>query len=325
MEKIVVALLAGGDSSEAEISLAGTKHIYSILDRTKYVPYIVTINKKTWNVVLDNGETVPVDKNDFSFDISGRKTVFQYALILIHGTPGENGILQSYFELLNIPYSTCDVCSSAVTFNKYLCKRGVSDTGVALAKDVLINKGDLINSKEIIEKLSLPLFVKPNASGSSFGVSKVKREEDLLPAVEKAFTESNQVLIEECITGVEISCGMLYADHRYVILPATEIVSAHEYFDYAAKYEGDSQEITPARITKEDRLTLEKMMIAIYKQLNCRGLIRIDFIFSNHVPYMIEVNTTPGMSEHSIVPQEAKAMGMSMTELYDLIIQATIK
>ncbi len=325
MEKMIVALLTGGDSSEAEISLAGTKHIYSVLDRTKYLPYIVNINKKSWNVILDNNETVPVDKNDFSFSVHGNKTIFQYALILIHGTPGENGILQSYFELLNIPYSTCDVCSSAVTFNKYLCKRGAADSGVALAKDFLLNKGDSVDTAAIIEKLSLPLFVKPNASGSSFGVSKVKCEQELLPAIEKAFAESSQVLIEECITGTEISCGILYAGHKYIVFPATEIVPDCEYFDYAAKYEGRSREITPARITETDRELLEKKMIAIYKVLNCRGLVRIDFILSDHVPYMIEINTTPGMSEHSIVPQQASALGMSMTELYDLIIQETIK
>lgn len=324
MENFLVAVVAGGDSSEREISLLGAEHINSVLDKTKYHSYILDLSKNGWKVTLDEkGAYADVDKNDFSFTLDGKKHKFDYALINIHGTPGENGILQSYFELVSVPYSTCGVAASAASFDKLLTKRACKETGVALAKDYVIDRGDDIDTKVITEKLSLPLFVKPNASGSSFGVTKVKHENELIPAINEAFKEDSRVLIEEAITGTEISCGVMILNGKITLFPATEIVSKSEFFDYKAKYEGNSEEITPARISDKVRAELDTILVKIYKQMNMRGLIRIDFIVKNETPYLIEINTVPGMSKHSIIPQQAQKMGITMKELFTEIIENT--
>ena len=324
MGKTIVAILAGGDSPEAEVSVNGAKFIHSILNREKYTPYLVYIKGKCWEAETENGQRFPIDKNDFSFTSPKGKIIFEYALILIHGTPGENGLLQGYFELMKIPYSSGGVCSSAVTFDKVICKRIVAETGVALAKDILLNKGDKIDVQEIIRKLSLPLFVKPNASGSSFGVTKVKTEAELLPAIENAFNEDDQVLIEEFLEGTEISCGIMIAQGKTYLFPPTEIVSKSEFFDYNAKYNGYSEEITPARISEKATKRVHESLLKIYKQTRCRGLVRIDFIIKNDIPYMIEVNSIPGMSSESIIPKESKVFGLSIPDLFDIIINETI-
>lgn len=326
MEKIIVALLAGGDSSEYDISVQGARFITSILNKDKYIPYIVFVKQQNWYVELLDGGKAYVNKDDFSFKTTDDINIkFQYSLILIHGTPGENGILQAYFELMRVPYSTCKVCSSAVTFDKYLCKRSVETLGVALSKDMLLRRSDKIDVDRICDELSLPLFVKSNASGSSFGVTKVKDKKDIISAINHALTEGDSVIIEETVNGIEVSCGIMKIKGEHIIFPATEIVSQNEYFDFDAKYKGLSQEITPARISSKERKALEDIMPKIYDRLDCRGLVRIDFIISDGVPYMIEINTVPGMSSQSIIPQEAKAMGLSMTDMFDMIIEETIK
>lgn len=322
MEKKIVAIIAGGDSTEREISIKGAINIFSVIDRELFVPYIVYLSKSGWYVKEGDNE-FNIDKNDFSAIVNGVKVKFEYALINIHGTPGENGILQSYFELVGVPYSTCGVCASALTFDKVLTKRAVSSLNVKMAKDVVIDKGDVFNAKEIIKKLGLPIFVKPCAAGSSFGVSMVKKSDELSEAIEKAYSEGDRVLIEEAICGVEISCGVMILDGQETLFPATEIVSEKEFFDYEAKYQGFSKEITPARISDNVRTKLNTILIDIYKTLNLRGLVRIDFIIKDEEPYLIEINTVPGMSAQSIIPQQARHIGMSLTDMFTKIIKHT--
>lgn len=315
-----IAIIAGGDSTEREISVKGAQNIYNELDRNLYKPYIVDISSKRWYVKDEDSE---INKNNFSAIINGENIVFDYALINIHGTPGENGILQSYFELVNIPYSTCGVTASAVTFDKVLTKRALLLNDVKMAKDLVVTNTNNINCDEIVSHLGLPIFVKPCAAGSSFGVTMVKTKEELIPAIEKAQFESERVILEERIIGTEISCGIMILNGEQTIFPCTEIVSETEYFDYDAKYNGLSKEITPARISDTTKSRLDIILIDIYKTLDLRGLVRIDFIVKEDEPYLIEINTVPGMSAQSIIPQQARCMGMTQTELFTKIIETT--
>lgn len=319
-----IALMAGGNSSEYEISLGSAAQIVKILDKTKYNTYQVYVRGHRWYYKTDDGTETDVDKNDFSLTLNGEKIVFEYALILIHGTPGENGLLQAYFEMMEIPYSSCDFVCSAVTFDKSLCKKALVHTGIAMAKEVLLNRGDRVDPEAIVAKLGLPMFVKPNASGSSCGVTKVKRTEEIVPAVEAALKEGDQVIIEEFLDGCEVDCGLMVIGGKPYIFPPTEIVSKNEFFDYEAKYTpGMSDEITPARISEKATAELQKTALTIYRTLNCRGVVRMDFIIRDEIPFLIEVNTVPGMSEGSIVPKQARVMGMSLTELFNLVIEDT--
>lgn len=322
--KLNVAILVGGDSPEFGVSLKSGAFVESVLDKERYEAYSITVKGKDW-LFDDGGRKVNVDKNDFSITLSdGRKVVFDYALIMIHGTPGENGLLQSYFELMRVPYSTCSPTASAVTFDKILSKRALSACRhVAMAKDVRVNKGDEIDAEAIIEKLSLPLFVKAARSGSSFGVYKINSAEELVPAINKSFEESSEVLIEEFIGGTELSCGIMRRGGEYMLFPPTEIVPESEFFDYEAKYEGKVQEITPARISEKALVRLYESMQEIYEELGLRSLVRIDFIVKDDVPYFIEINTVPGMSPTSLIPQQAKAMGVEAKELFNMIIDET--
>ena len=274
---------------------------------------------------MPDGTTTQLDRNDFSLTIGGEKIRLEYALIVIHGTPGEDGRLQGYLDMMGIPYSSCGFVSSVITFDKSACKRAVAGTGIPLAREILVDRHRALDPRKVVAELGLPLFVKPNASGSSFGVTKVKTEEELLPAVEAAFAESDHVLLEEFIEGREISCGVMIAGGREYVFPITELVCETEFFDYKAKYEGLSREITPAPLDEAIVRKVNAMTLSAYKALNCRGVVRIDFIVKGDEPYMIEVNTIPGMSAHSIVPQQARCMGMSLGELYDLIIEDTSK
>lgn len=320
-----IAVVAGGDSGEKVISYGSAAQAAGALDRNKYIPHIVYVEGHCWETEAEDGRRVPVDRNDFSYDSGPRgKIRFDYALIMIHGTPGENGLLQSYFELVGVPYSSCGPLCSAVTFDKATCKRVLTDTGVDMARDVLVRSGEAFCVEEVVKALGLPVFVKPSRSGSSLGISRVTRPEDLIPAVNKALEESEDVLIEECIAGTEVSCGVVETDGVPVMLPVTEIVSENEYFDYRAKYEGASREITPARIEEAVRERLEAAALRIYGRLRCRGVVRIDFIVRGGVPYFIEVNTVPGMSAGSIVPKQVQALGLGLGEFFDRIINETI-
>ncbi|MEG2864874.1 MAG: D-alanine--D-alanine ligase family protein [Mucinivorans sp.] len=318
MKKLRIAVICGGDSSEMEVSLRSGAAVFESLDRTKYDPMIVELSKNGWYALP---ERVGVDKNDFSVD----GVRFDYALLMIHGTPGENGVLQGYFDLLGIPYSSPGVETSAVTFNKVLTKLVISSIGeVGLAREISLDRDEKYDTAEIVRSLGLPLFVKPNASGSSCGVSKVKCEQDLHAAIDGAFMESDQVLMEEYIEGVEISQGVMICGDTEYVLPATELVSENEFFDYQAKYTpGMTHEITPARIEKSVADLVSRITLQAYKRLHCRGVVRMDYIIKGGVPYFIEVNTIPGMSKQSIIPQQWAAVGLTMGAGLDLIISST--
>ena len=318
-----IALLTGGDSSEWQIALQGAENIENALDRSRYTPYTIVLRNGHWTYTAPDGTKSELDRNDFTLPVAGRKIKLDYALIVIHGTPGEDGRLQGYLDMMGIPYSSCGFVSSVLTFDKAACKRAVAGSGIHLAKEILLNKTSEIDPAAIIAELGLPLFVKPNVSGSSFGVTKVKKQNELLPAITEAFKESDQVLMEEFIEGREISCGVMIAGGKEYIFPITELVCQSEFFDYKAKYQGFSNEITPADLPEAIRKEVNRLTLIAYKRLNCRGVVRIDFIVKGETPYMIEINTIPGMSSHSIIPQQAAAMGMSLTELFNLIIDET--
>ena len=323
MSRIKVAVVAGGDSSEYQISILGARFIMENLDKAKYEPYMVVVTKQLWYAEY-NTQQIAIDKNDFSFLIDGAASRFDVAYVNIHGTPGENGILQSYFELIGLPYTSCGVDSSVITFNKMVCKRVVDSVGVTTAKDVIITKGDKIDAQSITSKLGLPIFIKPNASGSSFGVSKVNEASEIQHAIEIALKESDTVIIEEYIAGREFGQGLFMIDGEIITLPLTEIISKTEFFDYQAKYEGLSNEITPAEIETEMSDAMKEIAKRIYKVTNSSGVVRIDFIVKDRVPYMIELNSTPGMSQASIIPQQVRAFGKSLSWFYDQIITETL-
>lgn len=325
MEKLKIAVVAGGDSTEREISIKGGKYVIGELNKELYDTTLVYISRSGWEAEDASGARFLIDKNDFSYTKEGTKHAFDFALIVIHGTPGENGILQAYFELIGIPYSTSGVLASAVTFDKASTKAIVEKAGTHVAREIIVIQGEAINPQQIVDTLSLPVFVKPNGAGSSFGVSKVKRVEELLPAIEKAFTEDRRVIIEEFLAGREVSCGIFKALGNEYVLPITEIISETEYFDYEAKYMGKSREVTPAEISVAIKQKLNDECRHIYKALGCQSLVRIDFIIKGDTPYMIEVNSIPGMSPQSIVPQQLRAMGMTTGEMYDLIIRDKMK
>lgn len=318
--------MAGGNSSERDIALQSAAQIEQALDHSKYNIKVIDLHHRDWHYTSADGVKYQVDKNDFSICVDGVKTIFDYALIIIHGTPGENGMLQGYLEMMGIPFSSCSMTSSVITFDKLSTKRAVAGCGINLAREVFIRRGDVVSPDKIVEKLGLPLFVKPNASGSSFGVTRVTDKEQIIPAVELALTESDDVLIEECITGREMACGVLITRNEQIVLPITEIISKKDFFDYQAKYEaGMSDEITPADITPEIKAELNRMTIAAYKVCRCSGIVRVDFIVTpDGKPYMIELNSIPGMSGGSIVPKQAREAGISLGELYDKVIEDTL-
>ena len=327
MSRLKVALLAGGNSSEREIALGSANQIASALDSAKYDVKVIDLHYRNMTYTAPDGTEWEVDKNDFSLTVAGEKIVFDYALIIIHGTPGEDGKLQGYLDMMGIPYSSCSQTSSTITFDKISTKRAVAGRGINLAREVFICRGDKVEPQAIVDKLGLPIFVKPNASGSSFGVTKVTSVEQIEAAVEAAFAESDQVLIEECIVGREFGCGVVVTEDREILLPITEIVSKRDFFDYEAKYtEGLSDEITPAQISEDVRKKLNRMTLEAYRACRCSGIVRIDFIVTEAgEPYMIEINSIPGMSSGSIVPKQVREAGMTLGELYDIVIEDSLK
>lgn len=324
MNKLRIALLAGGDSSEREIALNSAHQISEALDREKYDVKVIDLHHRSW-AYSENGKRYEMDKNDFSLTVEGVRYEFDYALIIIHGTPGEDGKLQGYLDMMGIPYSSCSQVSSTITFDKVSTKRAVAERGVNVAKEIFLHKGEAFDTEAIVAKLGLPLFVKPNASGSSFGVTRVTEKEQIAEAVALAFTESEEVLIEECITGREFGCGVLITKDEEIVLPITEIVSKNAFFDYEAKYTaGMSDEITPAPISEEWAKLIADDAVKAYKACRCRGIVRIDFIVTEEgKAYLIEVNSIPGMSSGSIVPKQARTAGISLGELYDKVIEDT--
>ena len=322
MKKRTIAIVAGGDSSELPVSLRSAQGIYSFIDKERYNLHIVEMQGNRWEVVLPNGEKTPIDRNDFSFTENGEKKVFDFAYITIHGTPGENGLLQGYFDLIGIPYSSCNVLVSAITFNKFTCNQYLKGFGIRVSESMILRKGFEILDEEVINKVGLPCFIKPNAGGSSFGVTKVKTKEQIQPAIEKAFGESDEVMIEAYMQGTEITCGCYKTKDKEVVFPITEVVTSNEFFDYDAKYNGQVDEITPARIPEETAERVRLLTSAIYDILGCDGIIRIDYIITEGEKVnMLEINTTPGMTATSFIPQQVRAAGLDIKDVMTDIIE----
>ena len=322
--KRTIAIVCGGDSSEHDVSLRSAQGLYSFFDKERYNVYIVDIKGQDWHVELPDGTTAKIDRNDFSFMENGEAKIFDYAYITIHGTPGENGLLQGYFDLIGLPYSTSGVLVEAMTFDKFVLNQYLRGYGVKVADSLLIRKGyeELVSDDEIEERIGMPCFVKPAADGSSFGVSKVKEKDMLAPAIRKAMLESPEIMVESYLEGTEISIGVYKTKEKAVVLPATEVVTSNEFFDYDAKYNGQVQEITPARLPEDVTERVRQITSHIYDILHCNGIIRIDFIISKKGDIsMLEVNTTPGMTATSFSPQQVRAAGLSMTDVLTEIVE----
>ena len=354
-----IAIIAGGDSSEYEVSLRSAAGIYSFLkgiasqeSRHDYDLTIVCLRGKEWRalaetdselqknngaVPMDSDKWVAIDKNDFSYTYQGEKTQFDFAYITIHGTPGENGVLQGYLDMVGVPYSCCGVLAAAMTFNKYTCNQYLKGFGVNVAESVLLRKakGERLEVKgeDIIEQVGLPCFIKTNVGGSSFGVTKVKTLEDVVPAIEKAFGEGDEVICEAEMKGIEITCGVYKTKNKAVAFPITEVVTSNEFFDYDAKYNGQVDEITPARIPDEVRDKVQALTLKIYDILGCKGIIRVDYILTGDEAMrllgeeggwkinLLEVNTTPGMTATSFIPQQIRAAGLEIGDVLGEIIE----
>ena len=335
-----VAIIAGGYSSEFDVSLRSAENLYAYINKERYNVYRVILKKDAWEVVIGEAEEIgkagktgrtpispaspiyPIDKNNFSF-LQGNDIVqIDFAYITIHGTPGEDGRLQGYFDMLGIPYSTCGVLTSALTFNKYACNQFLKSCGVAVADSILLQKTQPVFPEKIVEKLGLPLFVKPNEGGSSFGVTKVKEMAQIQEALEKAFDESSEAIIERFIPGIELTCGCYRTGDKFIVFPITEVIPANEFFDYGAKYNGEVQEITPARIPAELTGLIQRETEKIYNLIGAKGIIRVDYMVTpDEIPVMLEVNTTPGMTATSFIPQQVRVAGLNMKDIMTEIIE----
>jgi D-alanine-D-alanine ligase len=318
-----IALVTGGYSGESVISYKSAETISQNIDATKWNCYLVDINPGGWYYMKSTNEIFPVDKNDFSVTDNGQKILFDAVLVGLHGTPGEDGKLQGYLDCLKIPYTSCDAATSALTFNKRFTVAVAAFAGIPVAKSLHLFKNNPLSPKEILDNLSLPLFVKPNNGGSSLGISKVKEAPDLEAALEKAFREDDQVLVEEFVSGRELTIGVFKSKGEVITLPMTEIISKNDFFDYEAKYEGASEEITPARVDETIAAKIREEARKAYRVFNCNGIVRIDFIYNEETgkPYLLEINTVPGQSAASIVPQQVKAMGWTLQEFYSTLIE----
>ncbi|MBA6155395.1 D-alanine--D-alanine ligase [Tenacibaculum sp. S7007] len=319
-----IAIIMGGYSSEVEISLKSGAVVYKHLNKEKFNVFKVYILKDKW-VLVDNENTeYPINKHDFSAEIAGKKITFDCVFNAIHGTPGEDGKILAYFDLIGIKHTSAPFYQMALTFNKRDTLSVVKQYGIPAATSVYINQGDQINEDEIINKVGLPCFVKPNNAGSSFGISKVHTKEELIPALDIAYAEDSEILIESFLDGTEVSVGVIQYKGETKVLPITEIVSENDFFDYEAKYEGKSQEITPARLTKKQEESVTKVSKQVYEILNMSGFSRSEYIFVNDVPHFLEMNTVPGLTEASILPQQANYAGITLTELFDNAIQMAL-
>ena len=319
-----IAIVCGGDSSEHDVSLRSAQGLYSFFDKERYNVYLVDVKGMDWHVNLHDGTTAPIDRNDFSFQEDGKLVMFDYAYITIHGTPGENGIMQGYFELIHLPYSTSGVLVEAMTFDKFVLNNYLRGFGVSVAESLLIRKGyeELVSDDEIEEKIGMPCFVKPAADGSSFGVTKVKNKDQLAPAIRKALMESDDVMVESFLEGTEITVGCYKTKEKTVVFPITEVVTKNEFFDYDAKYNGQVEEITPARIPEETAERARQLTSFIYDILHCNGIIRIDYIISKDQKIsMLEINTTPGMTATSFIPQQVRAAGLDIKDVLTEIVE----
>ena len=311
-----VAVIEGGYSKEKAISIKSAKTVFDNLDRAKFSPIRVLIDKNEWTAYDSQGR-YPIDKNDFSYTKNGSKHNFEYAFIVIHGTPGEDGKLQGYLDMVGVPYNTSSAAITALTFQKFHCNQVLKSFGINVPEAVLIKPEDIIDEEKTLKKVGLPCFVKPTDGGSSFGVTKVKKESEFLPAIKEAFSHGSEVIVEESIVGREVTCG-IYRNSRVVkALPITEIISENEYFDYDAKYNGKSKEITPAELSEEITNKIKALTKKIYGILGMRGIVRMDYILTkDEVPFLIEINSVPGMSKESIIPQMAKVDNIDLSTLF---------
>ena len=326
--KRTIAIVCGGDSSEHDVSLRSAQGLFSFFDKERYNIYIVDIKGTDWHVNLSDGQTARIDKNDFSFKLNGKTVWFDYAYITIHGTPGENGIMQGYFELVHLPYSTSGVLVEALTFDKFALNNYLRGFGVNVAKSIMLRRGEenKFTEQQIEQEIGMPCFVKPAADGSSFGVSKVKKADQLAPALRNAFMECEEVMIEAYLQGTEVTVGCYKTREKSVVFPVTEVVTDNEFFDYDAKYNGQVQEITPARISPELSAALQAETSRIYDILHCNGIIRVDFIVTKNADgtdriNMLEVNTTPGMTATSFIPQQVRAAGLDIKDVLTDIVE----
>ncbi len=323
-----IAIICGGDSSEHDVSMRSGAGLYSFFDKERYDVKLVETRGLEWNVHLADGIMAPIDRNDFTYMENGEKKNFDYVYITIHGAPGENGVLQGYFELLGIPYSTCGVLVEALTFDKFALNNYLRAFGVNVADSVLIRKTDKqrLSNADVVARLGLPCFVKPSADGSSYGVSKVKSVDEMDAALELAFSENDEVMIEGFLDGTELSQGCFKTKTQSVVLPATEVVTDNEFFDYDAKYNGQVDEITPARIAADTAERVAAETSRIYDILHCNGIIRVDYIISKDVDgsdkiNMLEINTTPGMTATSFIPQQVRAAGLDISKVLSDIVE----
>jgi D-alanine-D-alanine ligase len=320
-----IAIIMGGYSSEYQISLKSGSVVYKYTDKEKFNLFSIHIFKEKWVYVNENNEEFPVNKHDFSIEINHQKITFDCVFNAIHGSPGEDGLMQSYFELLNIPQTSCDAYQSALTFNKRDLLSVLKPYGIKSAPSYYLNLGDLIDEVAIVTKVGLPCFVKANKAGSSFGIMKVYKIEELQAAIANAYKEDDEIIIEGFLDGTEVSVGVLKYHGETKVFPITEIVSENDFFDYEAKYAGKSQEITPARITEKQMQTVSDIAKKAYDVLKMKGFSRSEFIFIGDEPFMLEMNTTPGLTEESILPQQAKVAGISLPELFENAITEALK
>ena len=317
-----IAIVCGGNTGEYDISIKSAAVVAQNINAKKYKGYIIIIDGKNWFWTDHNGNRIYIDKNDFSLTTNDGKIIFDGVFNAIHGTPGEDGKLLGYFDMMSIPYTSCNAATSALSFDKFLCNRFINSYGIQTANSLSFLRDEPYNSSEIVEKLGLPVFVKPAQSGSSVGVSKVNKLEELEPAINKAFSIDERVIIEEAIDGREIACGMLKSKKELLVFPLTEIVSKKDFFDYEAKYtHGMADEITPADIPTEAEQDIKAISSFLYNQMNCKGFVRFDYILTPENLYFIEVNAVPGISEASIIPQQAAAFGLTIGEMFDKTIE----
>ena len=311
-----IAILTGGDSAEYDISILSANTVLQHLNSELFKGYIIHLKDDKFTVLIKEIK-IEVDKSNFTFEVENKRISFDAIFMALHGSPAENGLIQPYFDNLNIPYSSSNAKVSALTFNKYKCNKKLKELGFSCAASFLYKKGNNIVEQEIIDRVKLPCFVKPNGAGSSFGITKVKKKEDLTIAINNALKHDNKVLIEQFIDGIEISCGVYSIKNNIQALPITETVTENEFFDYEAKYEGKSQEITPARISKKQTIEVQKLTADIYKAMELSGICRIDYIIMNEKRYIIEINTIPGFTEKSIIPEQVKSANLKLSVIFE--------
>jgi D-alanine-D-alanine ligase len=317
-----IAIVAGGDSSEYEISIKSAKNVLANLDPVRYDATIVELSRNGWFVRDPKGNSYPVNRHDFTWQPNGQVKGFDAVINMIHGTPGENGILPAYFELIGMPFTGCRSFSSSLTFSKYYCNQFLRQCGILVSPSLLFRKPDAANVSLILNQTGLPCFVKPNNGGSSCGTSRVNEPDEILPALHKAFREDKEVIVEKLLVGTEVTCGLFKTKTRSEVFPVTEIISKKEFFDYEAKYTpGLADEVTPARIPDLVARSVQDLSSKIYDLLDCRGVVRMDYILVGDVPWFLEVNTVPGMSEHSIIPKQASFNGLSLNELFSILLE----